>query len=182
MAKNNTLAHRTIHTRAFPNPNPPETVDNPEKILKRTPVSRRATISSSIHRANSAPEDLAALLDPFFDLDLQKKLPRTRSFSVSSQPDTRDSEIPPPTPPDLHFLQNLGLPHPRSAQQTSAGPTIPAIHIPAAQAHPLPQQNIIMVAWYALLVLPQPLVPLPNDYQSNIPHFTAKESTTTNTM
>ena len=27
-------------------------------------------------------------------------------------------------------------------------------------------------------MLPQPLVPLPNDYQSKIPHFTAKESIT----
>ena len=36
-----------------------------------------------------------------------------------------------------------------------------------------------MAAWYAPLVLPQPLVPLPNDYQSKIPHFTAKVSTTT---
>ena len=35
-----------------------------------------------------------------------------------------------------------------------------------------------MAAWYAPLVLPQPLVPLPNDYQSKIPHFTGKESTT----
>ena len=35
-----------------------------------------------------------------------------------------------------------------------------------------------MAAWYAPLVLPQPLVPLPNDYQSKIPHFTAKDSTT----
>ena len=36
-----------------------------------------------------------------------------------------------------------------------------------------------MAAWYAPLVLPQPLVPLPNDYQSRIPHFTGTESTTT---
>ena len=36
-----------------------------------------------------------------------------------------------------------------------------------------------MVAWYAPLVLPQPLVPLPNDYQYRIPHFTRIESTTT---
>ena len=35
-----------------------------------------------------------------------------------------------------------------------------------------------MAAWYAPLVLPQPLVPLPNDYQSRIPHFTGTESTT----
>ena len=36
-----------------------------------------------------------------------------------------------------------------------------------------------MAAWYAPLVLPQPLLPLPNDYQSKISHFTSKESTTT---
>ena len=35
-----------------------------------------------------------------------------------------------------------------------------------------------MAAWYAPLVLPQPLVPLPNYYQSRIPHFTEVESTT----
>ena len=34
-----------------------------------------------------------------------------------------------------------------------------------------------MAAWYAPLVLPQPLAPLPNEYQSKIPHFTSKEST-----
>ena len=83
MAKNNTLAHRIIHTIAFPDPNPPEIVDNPEKILKRTPASRGSTISNNIHRANYAPEDLASLLGPFFDLDLQNRLPRIRSFSVS---------------------------------------------------------------------------------------------------
>ena len=35
-----------------------------------------------------------------------------------------------------------------------------------------------MAAWYAPLFLPQPLVPLPNDYQSKIPHFTRADSTT----
>ena len=141
-------------------------------------MSRRSTTSINTHRANSAPEDLPALSDPFFDLDLQNRLPRTRSFSVADQPSTRDGETPPSTPPDLHFLQNVGLPHPRSSQQTSVGPNIPVIQIPAAQVNPLPQQNIIMATWYAPLVLPQPLLPLPNDYQSKIPHFPAKEPTT----
>ena len=36
-----------------------------------------------------------------------------------------------------------------------------------------------MASWYAPLVLPQPLVPLPDDYQSRIPHFNEVESTTT---
>ena len=35
-----------------------------------------------------------------------------------------------------------------------------------------------MAAWYAPLVLPQPLAPLPNEYQSKIPHFTRNEPTT----
>ena len=72
----------------------------------------------------------------------------------------------------------MGLSHPRSAQQASVDPNIPEIHIPSAQVNPLPHQQIIMAAWYAPLVLPQPLVPLPNYYQSKIPNFTAKEFTT----
>ena len=34
-----------------------------------------------------------------------------------------------------------------------------------------------MAAWYAPLVLAQPTVTLPNEYQSKIPHFTEKEYT-----
>ena len=166
------MASRTIHTRAYPNPNPPEIVDNPERILKRSPTPKGPTISSHIHRANSAPKDFTALLVPPFDLDLPNRLPRTRSFSVPDKPDLelpsspshsgkhiRDRETPPSTTPDIHFLQNLGLCHPKSAKQTSIGPSNPVIHTPAAQTNPLPPQNIIMVAWYAPLILPQPLVP-----------------------
>ena len=113
----------------------------------------------------------------YLDLDLPNRLPRTRSFSVLEQPDLelpgsppqidrclRDRQTPPSTPLDIHFIQNLGLSHPRSAHQSSAGHNIPVIHIPAAHVNPLPHQKIIMAAWYAPLVLPQPLVPLPNDY------------------
>ena len=185
------MGSRTIHTRAYPNPNPPEIVDNPESILQISPTPKRPTISSHIHRANSTPENFTALSYLFFDLGTRNSLPRTRSFGVLDQPDLklpdsppqsgkhiRDSETPPSTPPDIHFIQNLGLSHPKSTHHSSSGHNIPVIHIPAAQVNPLPHQNIIMAAWYAPLVLPQPLVPLPNDYQSNIPHFTAKESTT----
>ena len=35
-----------------------------------------------------------------------------------------------------------------------------------------------MAAWYSPFVLPQPLLPLPNDYQSKILHFTTNEPTT----
>ena len=71
---------------------------------------------------------------------------------------------PPSTPPDIHFIQNLGLSHPKSAQQCVTGPSISVIHIPAAQTNPLPPQNTIMEAWYTPLVLPKPLAPLPNEY------------------
>ena len=59
------------------------------------------------------------------------------------------------------------------------GPSISVIHIPIVQATPFPPQNTIMASWYSPLVLPQPLAPLPNEYQSKIPHFTGEESTTT---
>lgn len=191
MFEDNILASRTIHTRGYHNPDPPEIVENPEIILRKSPTPRRPTISGHIHRANSAPKDFTALSDPLFDLDSQKRLPTTRSFSALDQLDLqffgspshsgqhiKDRGTPPSTPPDIHFIQNLGLCHPKLAQQTSASPSIPVIHIPAAQPNPLHPQNIIMAAWYAPMVFPQPLVPLSNDYESKIPHFTAKESTT----
>ena len=191
MVRNNILASRTIHTRAYPNLDLPEIFDNPKSILKGAPTLKRSTISSHIYRANSAPEDLAALSHFHLDLDLPNSLPRTRSFSILDQPDLElpdpphqsgrhlgNIHTPPSTPPDIHFIQNLGLGHPISAHQFSAGHNIPIIHIRSAQVNPLPHQNIVMAAWYAPLVLPQPLVPLPNDYQSKIPHFTAKESIT----
>ena len=86
MFKDNILASRTIHRRAYPNPNPPEIVENPKNILKISPAPIRPTISSHIHRDNSAPEDFTALLDPPFDLDLPNRLPRTRSFNVLDHP------------------------------------------------------------------------------------------------
>ena len=73
----------------------------------------------------------------------------------------------------------MGLSHPKSAQQSLVGPSTSSINIPVVQATPLLPQNTVMIAWYAPLVLPQPLVPLPNEYQSKIPHFTGTESTTT---
>ena len=40
---------------------------------------------------------------------------------------------------------------------------------------PLPP---IMAAWYAPLVLRQPLLPMPQDYKSKTPHFTGVDSAT----
>ena len=138
------LALRRIHTRAYPDPNPPEITDNPEIILRNSLTSRDPTIVIPIHRANSAPENLAALSDTQFDLDLPSDLPRTKSFSSLDQttfepPDSPPHsdqhigsiETPPSTPLDIHFIHNLGLSHPNSAQHSVVGPSISIIHIPA---------------------------------------------------
>lgn len=150
MVRNNILASRNIHTRAYPDPNPPEIVDNPESILKGTPTLKISTIPKHIHRDNSSLEDLTALSHFHLDLDLPNNLSRTRSFSSLDQPDPELPDSPkqggrhlgnrqtPPTPPDLHFIRNLGLSHPRSTHQSSAGHNIPVIHIPTSHVNPLP--------------------------------------------
>ena len=116
------MAPRKIHTRAHPDPDPPEIVDNPESILRKSPKIESSTIFRSHIRANSVPENLSALqksqtdlLNPF----------RTRSFGDLDQLDSETSLSSPETsehlgnrestPPDLHFLHNLGVSHPRSA-------------------------------------------------------------------
>ena len=55
------MAPRKIHTRAYPNPNPPKIVDNPERILRKSPKVNFSTVFRSPLRANSVPENLAAL-------------------------------------------------------------------------------------------------------------------------
>ena len=85
--KLNILASRRIHTRAYPDPNPPEIVDNLESILWKSLVSRDPTIVRPIHRANSVPENLTALSDTQVDLDLPSNLPRTKSLNSIDQTD-----------------------------------------------------------------------------------------------
>ena len=59
--KHSIVAPRKIHTRAYPDPNPPEIVDNPERILRKSPKAISSTIVRSLHRANSVPDNLTAL-------------------------------------------------------------------------------------------------------------------------
>ena len=116
------MAPRKIHTRAYPDPNPPEIVDNPESILRESPRIKLSTVFRSPLRANSVPKKLSALqqsqvdlVNPFrtrsFDdtiqLDSESSL---SSLEASEHPGSRET-----TPPDLHFLYNLGVSHPRSA-------------------------------------------------------------------
>ena len=62
------MAPRRIHTRAHPNPNPPEIVDNLERILRKSPKAKSSTIVRPFPRANYIPENLAALQESQVDL------------------------------------------------------------------------------------------------------------------
>ena len=117
------MAPRKIHTRAYPHPDPPELVDNPEGILRKSPRIKLSTIFRSPLRANSVPENLSALQQS--QTDLVNPF-RTRSFddiiqvdsesSLSSLETSEHAGNRETTPPDLHFLHNLGVSHPRSSQ------------------------------------------------------------------
>ena len=108
------------------------------------------------------------------------------SPKTSEHPGSREA-----TPPYLHFLHNLGVSHPISAQQAIPGPSTSAHPTSTVQTTPLqptfpvvtpllvnPPPPHIMAAWYAPLVLPVPLVNIPQDYQSKIPLFDANNATT----
>ena len=187
------MASRKIHTRAHPNPNPPEIVDDPESILWKSPKIKLSTVFRSPPRAKSVPEKLLALQHS--QADLVNPF-RTRSFSELEQLDSESSLSSPETseyrgnrestPPDLHFLHNLGVSHPRSAQQSTVVPSTSVHPSSTGQITPLrptpplvnPPPLHIMAAWYAPLVLPVPLVNLPQDYQSKIPLYDASNTTT----
>ena len=62
------MASRKIHTRAYPDPDPPEIVDNPEIILRKSPRIKLSTVFRSPLRANSVPENLSDLQKSQVDL------------------------------------------------------------------------------------------------------------------
>ena len=62
------MAPRRIHPRAYHDPNPLEIVDNPERILMKSPEVKSSTIVRSLHTANSVPENLTALQESQVDL------------------------------------------------------------------------------------------------------------------
>ena len=117
------MASKRVHTRAYLDPNPPEIVDNPESILRKSPKAKISTIVRSLHRANYVPENLTALQNP--QVDLRNPF-RTRSLDdidqidfespTSSQDRGEHIGSRETTPPYLHFLHNFGFSHPRSAQ------------------------------------------------------------------
>ena len=162
------MASKIIHTRAYPDPNPPEIVDNPEKLLRKSPTSKHPAIVRPIQRVSSIPRNLAALLDTQFNLPFIRNPSRTKSLSGIDQIDfepknsqhNSSRETSPSTPPDLHFIHNFGFCHPKSTQQFLAGPstsvtpthtstiqTTPLHHLPPLVNPPFLPQAHIMATW-----------------------------------
>ena len=182
------MASRKIHTRAHPDPNPPEIVDDPESILWKSPRIKLSTVFRSPLRANSVPKNLTTLqqsqpdlVNPFRTRSFDDITHLDSEFSLSSpeaseHPGNRET-----TPPDFHFLHNLGVYHPISAQHSIPGPSTSTHPTSTVQTTPLqptfplvnPPPPPAMATWYAPLVLPVPLVNLPQDYQSKIPLYDA---------
>ena len=71
------MAPRKIHTRAHPDPDPPEIFDNPQRLLRKSPRIKSSTVFRSPLRTNSVPENLSALQQS--QADLVNPF-RTRSF------------------------------------------------------------------------------------------------------
>ena len=137
------MAPRKIHTRAHPDLDTPEIVDDPKSILWKSPRIKLSTIFRSPLRANSVPKNFSALqqsqvdlvnpfrtrsLDDLDQLDFESSI---SSPEISEHPGSRET-----TPPDLHFLHNLGVSHPRSAQQSTPGPSTSAHPTSTVQATP----------------------------------------------
>ena len=111
------MAPRNIHTRAHPDLDPPEIVDNPKRILRNSPRIKFSNVFISPLRANSIPENISALQQS--QVDLVNPF-RTRSLGDLDNLDSESSLSSPQTseplgsrettPPDLHFLHNLGAP------------------------------------------------------------------------
>ena len=116
------MTPRKIHTRAFPDPDPPEIVDNPESIIRKSPRIKLSIVFTSPLRANSVPENISALqksqvdlVNPFRtrslgDLDQLDSESSLSSLETSEHLGSRET-----TPPNLHFLHNLGVSYPISA-------------------------------------------------------------------
>ena len=79
------MAPRKIHTRAYPDPDPPEIVGNPESTLRKSPKIKLSTVFRSPLRANSVPENLSPLQQS--QVDLVNPF-RTRSFDDINQLET----------------------------------------------------------------------------------------------
>ena len=73
------MAPKIISTRSHLDPNPPHTVENLEKILRKTPRTESQTSSRVLHKSNSLLENFVTLQDIQFHLHFEQGLFRTKS-------------------------------------------------------------------------------------------------------
>ena len=59
------MAPKKIHARAYPDPDPPKVVHNPEGILRKSPKIKLSIVFRSTLRANSVPKNLATLQESY---------------------------------------------------------------------------------------------------------------------
>ena len=73
------MAPKTIHTRRFPDPNPPKVVENPERILRRSSTQADKGIFH-LHKSLSLPVESVKSGGSFsFDKGNDQSLSRSKS-------------------------------------------------------------------------------------------------------
>ena len=69
---------KTHYTKANPDPNPTNIVDDPDRILRKPKNIETQASSSQLVKENSLPEDLSSLEEIPFDLSFELSLFRTK--------------------------------------------------------------------------------------------------------
>jgi len=79
------LAPKIIHTRSNLDPEPPNILDDPEKILRKIRLAESQGSNSPLSRENSLPENLNTIQDIQFDLPFEHSLFKTKYESCVDQ-------------------------------------------------------------------------------------------------
>ena len=143
------MALRRIHTRRFPDPDPPRVVDNPLRILRRSSTPTDKGISH-LERASSLPTESVKCFTSFdFDKETDQSFPRSRSNTKLCQvptgperPNTSRPTQQPSHPPSTHAIQN-----PISYSTTFIPPLIPPYIVV------FPNPHIVMATIFSLSLL-----------------------------
>ena len=169
------MAPKIIHTRRFPNPNPPKVVENPERILRRSSIKVDKGIFHLQKYLSLSAKGVKSVDGIILNRKFEKILLRSKSNSELSQ-DTFGLER-------LNFFDFAQ--HPSQPSSTSVfpqnqdtysvhihvtySPTFvipPLVHIPTILTHPIifPNPLGVMASKFTPLVLPAQLHDLPQGY------------------
>ena len=76
------MAPRRIHTRIFPDPNPPKVVENPERILKRSNIKVDKGIPHLLKSLSLPVESVKSVESITFDKGTDQSLSRSKFASI----------------------------------------------------------------------------------------------------